>query len=367
MEKKLIGIFICIILSFNGVVSVSGTTLVKNTSNPLLNGDILYVGGSGPGNYTNIQDAIDDANNGDTVYVYDDSSPYQLESYLNIEKSINLIGENRETTVIDGSIDFTDGLPKTNVLIFITETDWVNISGFTITNSENCGLTVYMADNINISGNIFIDTGTSSIAIIGSNYSCISDNICTSTKVDNIIKDGGIILEVASFTTIIGNTFTNCFVGITIIGIDTMPPYFYSNSNIISGNLFDNNNVAMEIRANDTLITKNTISNHTDPNNLIWPALSLAGCNNTITCNNFINNIRDANNVGYIFSPQELFNLRKNRNVWDGNYWDRPRSLPKFILSYIRYERGAPEPTIFIPWITFDMHPAKEPYDIVNV
>ena len=33
-------------------------------------GNVLYVGGSGPGNYTKIQDAVDDASDGDTVFVY---------------------------------------------------------------------------------------------------------------------------------------------------------------------------------------------------------------------------------------------------------------------------------------------------------
>ena len=33
-------------------------------------GNILYVGGNGPNNYTKIQDAIDDASNGDTIFVY---------------------------------------------------------------------------------------------------------------------------------------------------------------------------------------------------------------------------------------------------------------------------------------------------------
>ena len=39
-------------------------------------GNWLYVGGSGPGNYSKIQDAINASSNGDTVFVYDDSSPY---------------------------------------------------------------------------------------------------------------------------------------------------------------------------------------------------------------------------------------------------------------------------------------------------
>ena len=36
--------------------------------------DILYVGGGGSGNYTRIQDAINDSITGGTVYVYNDSS-----------------------------------------------------------------------------------------------------------------------------------------------------------------------------------------------------------------------------------------------------------------------------------------------------
>jgi len=64
-------------------------------------GNWLYVGGSGPGNYTRIQDAIDNASDwGDTVFVYDDSSPYY--EFLIINKSISLIGENKDTTIIKG-------------------------------------------------------------------------------------------------------------------------------------------------------------------------------------------------------------------------------------------------------------------------
>jgi hypothetical protein len=35
------------------------------------NAQTLYVGGSGPGNFTKIQDAVDNASDGDTVFVYD--------------------------------------------------------------------------------------------------------------------------------------------------------------------------------------------------------------------------------------------------------------------------------------------------------
>ncbi len=90
---------------------------------PLNRGSVLYVGGSGPGNYTSIQDAIDNATTGDTVYVYDDSSPY-LER-LTINTTLSLIGENQTTTVIN----LTGNNYKTRVTINAND---VRLSGFTI-------------------------------------------------------------------------------------------------------------------------------------------------------------------------------------------------------------------------------------------
>ena len=82
---------------------------------------MLYVGGSGPGNYSRIQDAVDNASSGDTVFVYDDSSPY-YES-ITINAGISLRGEHRNTTSIEGG--------NRAISIF---TDGVNVSGFRISN-----------------------------------------------------------------------------------------------------------------------------------------------------------------------------------------------------------------------------------------
>ena len=51
-------------------------------------GNNLYVGGTGEGNYTKIQDAIDDASDMDTVFVY--NGTYYENVF--IDKTINLIG-----------------------------------------------------------------------------------------------------------------------------------------------------------------------------------------------------------------------------------------------------------------------------------
>jgi len=105
MWKK--GLVLGIIVLFVGagvVPSISGTATNLNERSSrqsivtLDGGGILYVGGTGEGNYTSIQDAINDASDGDTVFVYNGT---YCENVI-VNKSINLIGENKETTIIDG-------------------------------------------------------------------------------------------------------------------------------------------------------------------------------------------------------------------------------------------------------------------------
>ena len=73
------GMVCAIVVLFIGVsiIPLTGSKIVSKTvEKPSIltySGDTLYVGGTGPNNYTSIQDAIDDANSGDTVYVYNGS------------------------------------------------------------------------------------------------------------------------------------------------------------------------------------------------------------------------------------------------------------------------------------------------------
>ena len=95
---------IVLFFSMNGVSSQ--TILVEN--NPVgCNGTTLYVGGTGPNNYTRIQDAVDNASNGDTVFVYNGTYSHYFEenwACVRIDKRIRLLGENRDNTIINGSM-----------------------------------------------------------------------------------------------------------------------------------------------------------------------------------------------------------------------------------------------------------------------
>jgi hypothetical protein len=101
-RKNLIIVIIALFVIASFLPSIESLSITNESLNnsPNSRGNWIYVGGSGPGNYTSIQNAINQANNGDNIYVYDDSSPYYENLY--IDKSISLIGENKDSTIIDG-------------------------------------------------------------------------------------------------------------------------------------------------------------------------------------------------------------------------------------------------------------------------
>ena len=115
----IISIFVLGLIIGISVIKENNANIINETSSK---GNILYVGGSGPNNYTSIQDAINDANDGDTIFVY---SGVYYENII-INKRINLVGEDKETTIIDG------GLSEDVVNI---TADWVNIEKLFLKNS----------------------------------------------------------------------------------------------------------------------------------------------------------------------------------------------------------------------------------------
>ncbi|MGB9694131.1 MAG: hypothetical protein ACPLYF_04740, partial [Fervidobacterium sp.] len=77
-----------------------------------------------PDDYPKIQWAVDNATDGDTIFVR--SGPPYYENIV-IDKSITLIGEDRNSTIIDGS--------ETGSVIFIKTANNVNVQNFTLRKS----------------------------------------------------------------------------------------------------------------------------------------------------------------------------------------------------------------------------------------
>jgi len=211
-------------------------------------GAVFYVGGSGPGNYSTIQAAVDDASNGDTVYVFDDSSPYQ--ETIMVNTSICLLGENRTTTVVDGM--------QQEVVVCILADD-VHLEGFTVTNcslpgywpyySDHAGVAVH-GDRAVITGNTLTDNPRDGLSVNGSRDTTVTGNVftdnffgitlyqatnCTITgnTVENSTRDG-VYSEGASGIVLSENTVTgNRWGGVTLSA---------SHSCTVTGNWFDGNN-----------------------------------------------------------------------------------------------------------------------------
>ncbi len=254
--KRLIAIGVILLFMGMTISSSTGLYLEKQSIKPLSSGNILYVGGSGPGNYTKIQHAIIDASDGDTVFVYDDSSPY----YENVvvDKSINLIGENKYTTVIDG------GMEDNVVSVFA---DGVVISGFTMENSA----TLYGISGINIEGNYCIISNN----VITHVQWVI--NLCIGTH-NNVISNCTLFVSEGLHNREIGirvdgsfnNLITRCYFKEFRDAVYLEGEYGDCSNNVISFCKFDNNSEAIYCnRAPSTRIINCTFQGYPGFN-LLW-------------------------------------------------------------------------------------------------
>lgn len=265
LKKIIICIVITLLIGINIFPSTIGISGEKYPINPSF-ASTFYVGGNGPNNYTSIQAAIDDAFDGDTVFVFDDSSPYY--ENIVIDKSINLLGENKESTIIDGS--------SINDVVYISA-DFVIVQSFTI---QNCGDSIWdsgieLHSHINeISDTIVQTNGNNGISVFMSNANIIINNqiisnenygIFIQASIDNTIINNqleynnhtGVYLDISD-----GNIISDCALiendaGITLIS---------SNDNTISSNvIFSNNGDGISIEnSNYNEIFSNIIDSNDD-------------------------------------------------------------------------------------------------------
>jgi len=107
------------------------------------NGKTLYVGGNGPNNYTSIQDAINAANDGDTIIVFYN---HYYEN-ITIDKAVHLIGVERDgkKPVVDGGeSEFTINIVADNC----------TIKNFVITMNDS--ITVKISSSFNLIENCYL-------------------------------------------------------------------------------------------------------------------------------------------------------------------------------------------------------------------
>ena len=231
-NKSLVVITLLIISALHIAMTILPTNVSATT---------LYVGGSGPGNYTTIQGAINLAASGSTIFVYNGT---YFENVW-IMTPLSVIGEDRNTTIINGS-----GSGK---VVYIAE-DRVTLSGFTIEGGGSAwdegGIYVEGAES-NITNNIV--ARNEGVGIV------FSWSIGNSVVKNNQISDNGyegILLEQSS-----GNSITNNSIlrnddnGVTVL---------FSMDNRIEGNNISYNRwngIDLHESPNQTVIANDFVHN----------------------------------------------------------------------------------------------------------
>lgn len=348
----------------------------------------LYVGGTGPDNYTKIQDAIDNASDGDTILVFDDSSPY-FENIL-INKSIRLVGQNTNTTIINGNF-IDDVLIIFADYVFISNLTFINCgkdnfdAGIEINSDYNTIFNNTLHDNegeSQISGGIFInssfhneiysniiyDNEYDGITLINSDHNHIFNN-----KIFNN-KRLGITLRNSSCNLIENNSVIENFCGICL--------YPHSTYNTVKMNYFYNHpccGIALKKFSDYNLIQYNHVIDNLGHGIMLGPGPT---CRNTVEGNTI---------SGCTFSPWQpngaivlqlaFFNTIKKNNIFDNllnvnlnssffnqwlnNYWDNYLGFgPKIIVGRVYLPIKS---KINIPWFNIDWNPASEPYGYLNI
>ena len=348
----------------------------------------LYVGGNGPGNYSTIQAAIDNATDSDTIYVY--QGIYQ--EYLTINKKLTLIGQQKNHTIINAT--------EQHNVITITH-NYVTITGFTLTQCkptwQNAAINIQSTNNITILNNnikqnhahgIYIQGPTSfshliqnntftnneyGIYIKETNHIIISDN--------HFIENGeGIYLVNSANNEIINNYFSNKWNGLHLENIqhtkithnlffrNSDGAFIYQSYNITINNnsIIDNDWFGIKLSNSDTNTISYNLFQHNDGISLYLDYTTYT----KISYNEF-----DENDDGIFFEYASHNTIQKNnfrnhklnayfvastqshcQNHWRNNYWDRPRILPAPIFGKIKLEK------IQFNWINLDLQPLQNPF-----
>ncbi|UCG70318.1 MAG: right-handed parallel beta-helix repeat-containing protein, partial [Thermoplasmata archaeon] len=185
-RKSVISIFVVLFLILGSIPVLDfGTDIVLNV------GATIREVGQGK-TYSTIQEGVDAAQPGDTVFVY--SGVYN--ETIIIDKTINLTGEDKNLVTLDGQGGYA----------FQIDADFINISGMTIINSTR-GVSSSFRSNIMINDSIFVNNSMGIYLLYSNNCYVFNNEIVNSSQ-------RGIECIGAGNITINWNHLNNSYMGI---------------------------------------------------------------------------------------------------------------------------------------------------------
>lgn len=297
MSLRLVSLSIALILLLAGLFAILIVLPAKVAAGT------LHVGGTGPGNYSTIQGAINAANPGDTVYVH--AKTYR--EAVTVNKMLSLVGEDMNTTVIDGL--------ELGAVVMVTS-DWVNITGFTVTNASSTvagSIELHQVQHSNVEENNVLMNPQKGIFLNRSGNNTIVNNVGGSILVwyshyNNItgnnvsFQNGGISLYSSNWNTISGNTAWNSSGSIWLQSSDNnilmnnrlvgsrgpAAIYFFDSSNntVVNNTLISSYN-GIDITTSDY----NLIGNNTLDGIQTWGISAYLSRSNNVTGNSVSSNL----------------------------------------------------------------------------
>ena len=287
-----------------------------------------------PDDYMTIAAAIQNASDGDTIFVKSGNYTESVE----INKSISLIDEENKTTVITAPSDgvFSGQTPikifANNVKIFNLTINNYNVLGYGISiignGTEIIGNTVY--------SQTAISTDAPFTTISENNISgyFVSVQIATShcNITNNILSSDGIAIDLEGSSNLVsGNRITGHPTNYDTMGYGVL---INGNSNNVSENIVGGENDGIHVGSygSNNAVTANSVINCSEAGLRIdrWgfnntysennvteckygAGVGLGAYNNTIYHNNFVNNVQQA------FAQADVLNYWDRNN--EGNYW----------------------------------------------
>lgn len=283
--RRIVSILIAYIMVFSTLIimDVSFDNIITNAT-----ADTLYVGSGFGNDSATIQGAIDMADSGDTIFVYsgeyyEDAEPTKG---IVIDKTITLIGEDKQTTIIN--------ISSKNFGIQLSNVDYVNISGFTVTSSE-ASATFYnillsSSNHTHVHDNIVKKSNASAIGMFLGYSNIIENNnladnlhgiLISGDSGSNIVRDNviestsnadrAIILQSSAHENIVEDN--------TIIGYNVGVYVYQAEDNEIEDNHISEGVEGIRIvEVDDILLSNNVISNNDYGIKLVSSSASIFNC-----------------------------------------------------------------------------------------